>query len=83
MDEAKTARAEAIFASDEMAKAKFVNSRPIARKPRVYGRNDSLGWKPVGSNDARIPFANIKSGIVELQIKTALMKARRFIKLDD
>jgi len=56
MDEAKTARAEAIFASDEMAKAKFVNSRPIARKPRVYGRNDSLGWKPVGSNDARIPL---------------------------
>ena len=28
-------------------------------------------------------IANIKSGIVELQIKTALMKARRFIKVDD
>jgi hypothetical protein len=28
-------------------------------------------------------IANIKSGIAELQIKTALMKARRFIKDND
>ena len=55
MDEAKTERAETISASDEIAKAKFeAQIRAIARKPRVYARNGWLGWKLVGSNDARI-----------------------------
>jgi hypothetical protein len=57
MDEAKTAPAEAILASDEIAKAKFESQlERIAQKPRVYARNDWLGWKPVGSSVARRPL---------------------------
>jgi hypothetical protein len=84
MDEAKTARAEAIFASDEMAKAKFEAQLKAHREKTARLRAERLARLEASWVERRQDtIANIKSGIVELQIKTALMKARRFIKLDD
>jgi hypothetical protein len=55
MDEAKTERAETISASDEMAKAKFEAQIRAHREKTARLRADGwLGWKLVGSNDARI-----------------------------
>ena len=56
-------------------------SATAAKDP--FARNDSPGVEASWVERRKDTIANIKSGIVELQIKTALMKARRFIKVDD
>ena len=84
MDEAKTELAETISASDEMAKAKFEAQIRAHREKRARLRAERLARLEASWIERRKDtIANIKSGIVELQIKTALMKARRFIKVDD
>ena len=84
MDEAKTARAEAILASDEIAKAKFESQLRAHRAKTSRLRAERLARMEASWVERRKEtIANIKSGIVELQIKTALMKARRFIKDND
>ena len=84
MDEAKTARAEAIFASDEMAKAKFEAQLKAHREKTARLRAERLARIEASWVERRKEtIANIKSGLVELRIKTVLMKARRLCKADE
>ena len=84
MDEAKTARAEAIFASDEMAKAKFEAQLKAHREKTARLRAERLARIEASWVERRKEtIANIKSGLVELRIKTVLMKARRLCEADE
>jgi hypothetical protein len=60
-----------------------LNSKPIARKPRVYARSDLARMEANWVERRKETIANIKSGLVELQIKTVLLKARRLSKVDE
>ena len=83
MDEAEKARAEALFAKDDLAKAKFEAQLRAHREKTARLRAERLARMEASWVERRKDtVANIKSGLVELQIKTALMKARRFIKVD-
>jgi hypothetical protein len=82
MDEAAKAQAEAIFAKDEIAKAKFEAQLRAHREKTARVRAERLARLEASWVKRREEtITNIKSGIVQLQIKTALMKARRFIKI--
>jgi hypothetical protein len=82
MDEAAKAQAEAIFAKDEIAKAKFEAQLRAHREKTARLRAERLARLEASWVERREEtITNIKSGIVQLQIKTALMKARRFIKI--
>ena len=84
MDQDKTGQAPRILASDEIAKAKFEAQLKAHREKTARLRAERLARLEASWIERRKDtIANIKSGIVELQIKTALMKARRFIKVDD
>ena len=84
MDQDKTGQAERILASDEIAQAKFEAQLKAHREKTARLRAERLARLEASWIERRKDtIANIKSGIVELQIKTALMKARRFIKVDD
>ena len=66
-----------------MAKAKFEAQIRAHREKTARLRAERLARLEASWIERRKDtIANIKSGIVELQIKTALMKARRFIKVD-
>jgi hypothetical protein len=82
MDEAAKAQAEATFAKDEIAKAKFEAQLRAHREKTARLRAERLARLEASWVERREEtITNIKSGIVQLQIKTALMKARRFIKI--
>ena len=84
MDQDKTDQAARTLASDEIAKAKFEAQLKAHREKTARLRAERLARLEASWVERRQDtIANIKSGIVELQIKTALMKARRFIKVDD
>jgi hypothetical protein len=84
MDEAEKARAEAIFAKDEIAKAKFETQLRAHREKTARLRAERLARSEARWVERRKEtIATIKSGIVALEIRTALMKARRFIKVGD
>jgi hypothetical protein len=82
MDEAEKARTEAMFAKDDLAKAKFEAQLRAHREKKLHV------WRLARIEASRVErredtVANKKSGLVGLQIKTALMRARRFIKVFD
>ena len=84
MDEAKTERAETISASDEIAKAKFEAQIRAHREKTARLRAERLARMEASWVEQRKEtIANIKSGLVELQIKTVLLKARRLSKVDE
>jgi hypothetical protein len=84
MDETEKARAEAIFARDELAKAKFEAQLRAHREKTARLRAERLARSEARWVERRKEtIASIKSGIVALEIRTALMKARRFIKVGD
>jgi hypothetical protein len=83
MDEAKKARTEAMFANDDLAKAKFEAQLRAHREKTARLRAERLARMEASWVERRKEaIAAIKSGLVDLQIKTTLMKARRLIKID-
>ena len=84
MDQDKIGQAARILASDEIAQAKFEAQLKAHREKTARLRAERLARMEASWVERRKEtIANIKSGIVELQIKTALMKTRRFIKDND
>jgi hypothetical protein len=84
MDEAETTRAEARFDKDEIARAKFEAQLQAHRKKtaRLHAERPARsGARWIERRKDTI--AEIKSGLVDLQIKTALMMARHLIKTGD
>ena len=76
MDEAETTRAEARFDQDEITKGAERNKQRL-RAERL-ARSEAR-W----IERRKDTIAEIKSGLVDLQIKTALMMARHLIKTGD
>lgn len=84
MDEAEEVRNEATFAKDDLAKATFDAQIRADREKTARLRAERLARMEASWIERRKDtVANIKSGLVDLQIKTTLMKARRLIKMDD
>ena len=84
MDQDKTERADTISASDEKAKAKFEAQLKAHREKTARLRAERLARMEASWVERRKEtIANIKSGLVELQIKTVLLKARRLGKVDE
>jgi hypothetical protein len=84
MDEAANGRAEAILAKDDIAKAKFEAQLRAHREKTARLRAERLARREASWVERREKtIANIKSGIVRLQVKAALMKVRGFIKISD
>ena len=84
MDQDKTGQAARIFASDEIAQAKFEAQLKAHREKTAGLRAERLARMEASWVERRKEtIANIKSGLVELRIKTVLMKARRLCKADE
>ena len=84
MDQDKTAQAARILASDEIAKSKFEAQLKAHREKTARLRAERLARMEASWVEQRKEtIANIKSGLVELQIKTVLLKARRLSKVDE
>ena len=84
MDEAETTQAEARFDQDEIAKAKFEAQLQAHRNKTARLRAERLARSEARWIERRKDtIAEIKSGLVDLQIKTALMMARHLIKTGD
>jgi uncharacterized damage-inducible protein DinB len=82
MEETAKAQAEAIFAKDEIAEANFEAQLRAHRERTARLRAERLARLEASWVERRKEtITNKKSGIVQLQIKKALMKARRFIKI--
>jgi hypothetical protein len=83
MDEAEKARTEAMFAQDDLAKANFEAQLTAHRAKTARLRAERRARTEARWVERRKEaIAAIKSGPVDLQIKTTLMKARRLIKID-
>ena len=81
MDQDKTGQTGRTLASDEIAKAKFEAQLKAHREKTARLRAERLARIEASWVERRKEtIANIKSGLVELQIKTVLMKARAFAK---
>ena len=81
MDKDKTSQAARLLASDEIAQAKFEAQLKAHREKTARLRAERLARMEASWVEQRKEtIANIKSGLVELQIKTVLMKARAFAK---
>ena len=84
MNEAEKARADARLGIDEKASAEFEGQVRAHRAKTARLRAERLAKSEARWVERRKEtIAAIKSGLVDLQIKTTLMKARRFIKMDD
>ena len=84
MDKDKTSQAARLLASDEIAKAKFEGQLKAHREKTARLRAERLARMEASWVERRKEtIANIKSGLVELQIKTVLLKARRLSKVDE
>ena len=84
MDQDKTGQAARTLASDEIAKAEFETQLKAHREKTARLRAERLARMEASWVERRKEtIANIKSGLVELQIKTVLLKARRLSKVDE
>ena len=84
MDQDKTSQAARLLASDEIAQAKFEAQLKAHREKTARLRAERLARMEASWVEQRKEtIANIKSGLVELQIKTVLLKARRLSKVDE
>ena len=84
MDQDKAAQAARILASDEIAQANFEAQLKAHREKTSRLRAERLARMEASWVERRKEtIANIKSGLVELQIKTVLLKARRLSKVDE
>jgi hypothetical protein len=84
MDQDKTGQAARILAGDEIAQAKFEAQLKAHREKTARLRAERLARMEASWVERRKEtIANIKSGLVELQIKTVLLKARRLSKVDE
>jgi hypothetical protein len=83
VDQDKTGQAARILASDEIAQAKFEAQLEAHREKIARLRAERLARMEASWVERRKEtIANIKSGLVQLQIKTVLLKARRLSKVD-
>ena len=81
MDQDKTEQTPRTLASDEIAKAKFEAQLKAHREKTARLRAERLARMEASWVERRKEtIANIKSGLVELQIKTVLIKAHAFAK---